>query len=322
MSPDRGVPGRPGVPGQDLRRRRAAGHRPGAAAAPDAAGAGRAEGVGAAAAAGRHAARLPGRRARRRLPLDGDRREAGRRHRHRVAAPVQRGRLPGQGPDVAVPLGRRWSSSPPTTCARRCCPMCSIRRRRWPPSCSPTCTPDEPHPAFRSLFDQRVFLRDQRERGSTSPRRCEVNGRDIDLVITGAKGRLAVECDGQDWHGTPGAARGRPGPGAGAQAGRLAVLAGPRERVPLRPRRRAGHRCGRPSTGSTSSPYDPADFVGAGHRRDRLAARAAVHRRGSGRARRRRARGARRRAPGRLSMQGHLAGAWRGVQGSLSRRGA
>ncbi len=40
------------------------------------------------------------------LRLSGGRREARRRHRHRVAAPVQRGRVPGQGPVVAVPLGR------------------------------------------------------------------------------------------------------------------------------------------------------------------------------------------------------------------------
>jgi very-short-patch-repair endonuclease len=60
---------------------------------------------------------------------------------------------------------------------------------------------DEPHPAFRSLFDQRVFLR-IRARGFHVTPQVEVNGRSIDLVVTGAKGRLAVECDGQDWDGT------------------------------------------------------------------------------------------------------------------------
>jgi very-short-patch-repair endonuclease len=60
---------------------------------------------------------------------------------------------------------------------------------------------DEPHPAFRSLFNQRVFLRIQ-QRGFHVTPQVEVNGRGIDLVITGAKGRLAVECDGQDWHGS------------------------------------------------------------------------------------------------------------------------
>ncbi|HLT11917.1 MAG TPA: AAA domain-containing protein [Micromonosporaceae bacterium] len=62
--------------------------------------------------------------------------------------------------------------------------------------------PDEPHPAFRSLFHQRVFLH-IRDRGFHVVPGVEVNGRDIDLVITGARGRLAVECDGSDWVGTP-----------------------------------------------------------------------------------------------------------------------
>jgi very-short-patch-repair endonuclease len=61
--------------------------------------------------------------------------------------------------------------------------------------------PDEPHAAFRSLFHQRVYLR-IRERGFHVTPQVEVNGREIDLVITGARGRLAVECDGHDWHGT------------------------------------------------------------------------------------------------------------------------
>jgi len=62
-------------------------------------------------------------------------------------------------------------------------------------------TADDPHPAFRSLFDQRVFLRIH-ERGFHVTPKVEVGGRGIDLVVTGAKGRLAVECDGQDWHGS------------------------------------------------------------------------------------------------------------------------
>jgi very-short-patch-repair endonuclease len=60
---------------------------------------------------------------------------------------------------------------------------------------------DDPHPAFGSLFEQRVFLA-LRERDYHVTPRVEVNGRGIDLVVTGARGRLAVECDGQDWHGT------------------------------------------------------------------------------------------------------------------------
>jgi very-short-patch-repair endonuclease len=62
-------------------------------------------------------------------------------------------------------------------------------------------TPEEPHPAFRSLFDQRVFVK-LHERGFHVTPQVEVNGRHIDLVVTGARGRLAVECDGQDWVGT------------------------------------------------------------------------------------------------------------------------
>lgn len=62
-------------------------------------------------------------------------------------------------------------------------------------------TADAPHPAFDSLFEQRVFLR-IRERGYHVTPQFEVNGRRIDLVVSGAKGRLAVECDGDFWHGT------------------------------------------------------------------------------------------------------------------------
>jgi very-short-patch-repair endonuclease len=60
---------------------------------------------------------------------------------------------------------------------------------------------DEPHEAFGSLFEQRVYCRIA-ERGFHVMPQVEVNGRTIDLVITGAQGRLAVECDGQDWPGT------------------------------------------------------------------------------------------------------------------------
>ncbi|GII56106.1 hypothetical protein Pth03_44950 [Planotetraspora thailandica] len=63
-------------------------------------------------------------------------------------------------------------------------------------------TPDEPHRDFDSLFEQRVFLR-IRERGYHAVPQVEVNGRRIDLVVSGAQGRLAVECDGDNWHGTP-----------------------------------------------------------------------------------------------------------------------
>ena len=63
-------------------------------------------------------------------------------------------------------------------------------------------TPDEPHPAFRSLFDQRVFCRIAAKGYHVMPQ-VQVNGRAIDLVVTGAKGRLAIGCDGQVWPGTP-----------------------------------------------------------------------------------------------------------------------
>ncbi len=74
-----------------------------------------------------------------------------------------------------------------------------------PPALSPTVltdvSADEPHPAFTGLFDQRVFLRIS-DRGYHVTPGVDVNGRSIDLVVTGARGRLAVGCDGQDWPGT------------------------------------------------------------------------------------------------------------------------
>ena len=52
---------------------------------------------------------------------------------------------------------------------------------------------------FGSKFEQRVFLK-IREKGYAIQPQFEVNGRFIDLVVSGAKGRLAVECDGDYWH--------------------------------------------------------------------------------------------------------------------------
>ena len=63
-------------------------------------------------------------------------------------------------------------------------------------------TEDEPHEAFDSLFEQRVFLA-IRARGYHVTPQYEVNGRRIDLVVTGATGRLAVECDGVVFHSSP-----------------------------------------------------------------------------------------------------------------------
>lgn len=63
-------------------------------------------------------------------------------------------------------------------------------------------TRDRRHDAFDSLFEQRVFL-DLLERGYHVTPQVETNGRRIDLVVTGAEGKLAVECDGDAFHTTP-----------------------------------------------------------------------------------------------------------------------
>jgi very-short-patch-repair endonuclease len=55
--------------------------------------------------------------------------------------------------------------------------------------------PDIPHPRFDSLFEQRVF-RVLAGAGYHVTPQVEVNGRRIDLVVTGGRARLAVECDG------------------------------------------------------------------------------------------------------------------------------
>jgi very-short-patch-repair endonuclease len=60
---------------------------------------------------------------------------------------------------------------------------------------------DRRHEAFDSLFEQRVFL-DLVGRGYHVTPQYESNGRRIDLVVTGAAGKLAVECDGEAFHTT------------------------------------------------------------------------------------------------------------------------
>lgn len=55
-------------------------------------------------------------------------------------------------------------------------------------------------PPFDSLFEQRVFNR-IRDRGHTVLPQYPAQGYNIDMVIVGAKTRLAVECDGDFWHG-------------------------------------------------------------------------------------------------------------------------
>lgn len=53
---------------------------------------------------------------------------------------------------------------------------------------------------FDSLFEQRVFLRIS-QRGYRVIPQYKVAGYSIDLMLYGMKGRLAVECDGDHWHG-------------------------------------------------------------------------------------------------------------------------
>lgn len=54
------------------------------------------------------------------------------------------------------------------------------------------------HEAFECLFEQEVFA-DLAERGYHVTPQVETNGKRIDLVVTGAAGRLAVECDGEGY---------------------------------------------------------------------------------------------------------------------------
>jgi very-short-patch-repair endonuclease len=63
-------------------------------------------------------------------------------------------------------------------------------------------TSDERHERFDSLFEQRIFL-DLLARGYHVTPQVETNGRRIDLVVTGAAGKLAVECDGDAFHTSP-----------------------------------------------------------------------------------------------------------------------
>ncbi|MFD1050485.1 DUF559 domain-containing protein, partial [Kibdelosporangium lantanae] len=55
---------------------------------------------------------------------------------------------------------------------------------------------------FESLFEQRVF-REIRRRGYHVVPQYRVGTRRLDLVVVGAGGRLAVECDGHPWHTSP-----------------------------------------------------------------------------------------------------------------------
>jgi very-short-patch-repair endonuclease/transcription elongation GreA/GreB family factor/DNA polymerase III delta prime subunit len=59
--------------------------------------------------------------------------------------------------------------------------------------------PDERHPGFDSLFEQRVFLA-IRARGYRVRPQLKVGSYRIDLVVEGGTQRLAVECDGDAFH--------------------------------------------------------------------------------------------------------------------------
>lgn len=55
---------------------------------------------------------------------------------------------------------------------------------------------------FESLFEQHVYLH-LRERGYHVVPQYPAGSKRIDLVVVGARGRLAVECDGDRYHSTP-----------------------------------------------------------------------------------------------------------------------
>jgi very-short-patch-repair endonuclease len=55
---------------------------------------------------------------------------------------------------------------------------------------------------FDSLFEQRVY-REIKQRGYYAVPQYRVGSRSLDIVVTGAGGRLAVECDGHYWHTGP-----------------------------------------------------------------------------------------------------------------------
>ena len=59
---------------------------------------------------------------------------------------------------------------------------------------------DELVAPFESMFEQQVYLHIQR-RGYRVLPQVKVGGYCIDLVVEGLQGRVAVECDGDRWHG-------------------------------------------------------------------------------------------------------------------------
>lgn len=64
----------------------------------------------------------------------------------------------------------------------------------------PSVPNDRQVPPFDSVFEQHVYNR-IRDRGYHVIPQYQVHGYSIDLVVVGGTGRLAVECDGDRWHG-------------------------------------------------------------------------------------------------------------------------
>lgn len=74
------------------------------------------------------------------------------------------------------------------------------RGRDLSPGESPVVPEDTRVEPFDSLFEQRVYNRIV-DRGYTVIPQYVSQGYRIDLAVVGAKGMLAVECDGDEWHG-------------------------------------------------------------------------------------------------------------------------
>ena len=87
----------------------------------------------------------------------------------------------------------------------------------------------------------------------------------IDLVVTGGENRLAVECDGDEWHGAE-QFETRPCAPAGPRARRLAVRAASARASSTLTRRLRCARCGRSSTRSASGRSASCGGRGAGGR--------------------------------------------------------
>lgn len=74
------------------------------------------------------------------------------------------------------------------------------RQSRSMTEISPSVPDDERVTPFDSLFEQRVYNQIA-GKGFTVRPQVEALGYSIDLVVEGANGKIAVECDGDHWHG-------------------------------------------------------------------------------------------------------------------------